>query len=125
MNAAHLRSRALIVGALFAPLVACGTPKASEADGGALAGPGPDADAPVLVVGTVLEASSGRPCPGVRIEGPGGTQAETDADGRFVLRGLGPGMQGELLATSEEGLTARNRLRPLKAGQLEVVLYLR
>ena len=105
---------------------ACGS--SPDADG---SGAGPDSisfdyvgEAPV-VVGTALEASTGRPVAGVQIEGPGGARATTDASGRFVLRGLAVGMEGELRGTAESGLTGVNRLRPLKAGQLEVVLFLR
>ena len=78
-----------------------------------------------VVVGTAIEASSGEPLAGVRIEGPGGSQAVSDADGRFVLRGLVVGMEGELRGTAAGGLVGVNRLRPLKAGELEVVLFLR
>jgi hypothetical protein len=81
-------------------------------------------EAPV-VVGTALEASTGKPVGGVQIEGPGGSKATTDAGGRFVLRGLAVGMEGDLRGTTESGLTGANRLRPLKAGRLEVVLFLR
>jgi len=81
-------------------------------------------EAPV-VVGTVLEASTGKPVAGARVEGPGGATATSDASGRFVLRGLAPGQTGELRGSTESGLTGANRLRPLKGGQLEVVLFLR
>ena len=47
------------------------------------------------------------------------------ARGRFVLRGLARGAAGELVATSEAGLSGKNLLRPLEGGPLEVVLYLR
>ena len=107
-------------------LAACGS--SPDADG---AGAGADlvsldyvGEAPV-VVGTALEASTGKPLADARIEGPGGARATTDASGRFVLRGLTLGQEGELRGTAESGLTGSNRLRPLKAGRLEVVLFLR
>ena len=81
-------------------------------------------DAPV-VVGTAIEASTGRPLEGALIEGPGGVQTRTDAHGRFVWRGIPAGVEGKIRASTEGGLTAANRLRPLKGGELEVVLHLR
>ncbi len=80
---------------------------------------------PAVVVGTVLEAATGKPISGARIQGPGGTQALTDSKGRFELAGLKAGMQGRIVAQSSAGLTGENRLRPLAPGQLEVVIYLR
>jgi len=105
-------------------LAACGS--SPDADGTASDPVSLDyvGEAPV-VVGTALEASTGKPVAGVLVEGPGGTRATTDAGGRFVLRGLAVGMEGDLRGSTESGLTGSNRLRPLKAGQLEVVLFLR
>ncbi len=104
-------------------LAACGAPKGSSDEGApqALAAGG---GSPVVVVGTTLEAASRTPLAGVRVEGPGGVVAESDADGRFVLRGLSPGAQGDLLATAD-GLAGSLRLRPLRRGRLEVVVFLR
>ncbi len=105
-------------------LVACGS--SPDADGARASSDSLDyAGAAPVVMGTALEASTGKPMAGVQIEGPGGARATTDASGRFVLRGLAVGMEGELRGTAESGLTGANRLRPLKAGQLEVVLFLR
>ena len=77
------------------------------------------------VTGTVVDALSGAPVAGATIEGPGGTRATSDARGRFTLSGLPLGAEGELVARSADGAEARNRLRPLQAGTLEVVLRLR
>lgn len=114
-------------GALVLPWMvpACGSGPAVDA---APLQPEPHAFDPVgapTVVGTAVEAATGRPLAGVSIQGPGGSQAVSDAEGRFVLRGLAEGMEGELVGTTEAGLRGSNRLRPLKAGRLEVVLFLR
>lgn len=83
------------------------------------AGPGP------VVTGTVLDARTGKPIAGALVRGPGGLETKSDARGRFVLRGLAPGVPGELVGTSESGLTGKNLLRALEGGPLEVVLHLR
>ena len=44
----------------------------------------------------------------------------SDARGRFVLRGLARGAAGELVATSEAGLSGKNLLRPLEGGPLDL-----
>ena len=118
--------RALLGAAITIGLGACGlapdvegVPSGSSVDGHERTA------GPAIVRGTALEASSGRPLAGVLIEGPENTRTHTDAEGRFVLRGLAVGMQGELRGSTEQGLSATNRLRPLKVGALEVVLFLR
>lgn len=121
-----LALHAACAAALSTGLLACGS--SPEAAGGPARseGQGGDrADGPVILFGTAVEASSGRPLPGVQVEGPGGAQTRTDENGRFVLRGLVAGAEGELRAATADGRTAANRLRPLRPGQLEVVLYLR
>ncbi len=80
---------------------------------------------PAVIVGTVLEAATGKPISGARVQGPAGTQASTDSKGRFELAGLTAGMQGSIVAQSSTGLKGENRLRPLAPGRLEVVIYLR
>ena len=80
---------------------------------------------PAVIRGTTIDAASGQPLPGVAVQGPGGTTATSDRDGRFELPGLPVGFEGELVATSDDGRSARNPLRPLKEGPLEVVLVLR
>jgi hypothetical protein len=82
------------------------------------AGPGP------LVTGTVVDARTGRPVAGARLQGPGGVEATSDARGRFLLRGLALGASGDLVATWD-GLSGRNRLRALAGGPLEVVVHVR
>ena len=67
------------------------------------------------ITGTVIDAASGAPVAGARVEGPGGTQTTSDAHGRFTLTGLPVGSEGELVARSDDGAEARNRLRPLAA----------
>lgn len=121
--------QALLAAALLA---ACGTRKAG-AEGasvqpdawGDLGDLSAGAGGPVVVVGTTIEASTRMPLAGVRVEGPGGVVADSDADGRFVLRGLAPGAEGALQATTSAGLAGSLRLRPLQRGRLEVVVFLR
>ena len=84
-----------------------------------LSGPAP------VVLGTVLDARSGKPVSGATVKAPGGLQAKSDEHGRFVLRGLALGTSGELVGTTQGGLSGKNRLRPLVGGPLEVVLYVR
>src|SRR6185503_8427252 len=74
------------------------------------AGPGP------IVTGTVLDARTGKPIAGALVRGPGGVETKSDAQGRFVLRGLALGVSGELVGTSEAGLTGKNLLRALEGG---------
>jgi len=114
----------LAVLALFLALACQQPPPAGGEDlllpeTGAAAGPAP------VVTGTVLDARTGKPVEGATVRAPGGQTVKTDARGRFVLRGLLPGTSGELVGTTEAGLTGKNLLRPLDAGALEVVLYVR
>jgi len=117
-------ARPVLVAALLASLAACRNPAPGESaeDGGPVPtrpGPGP------VVTGTVLDARTGKPIAGALVRGPGAVEARSDARGRFLLRGLALGTAGELVATTEAGLSGKNRLRPLAAGPLEVVVYLR
>jgi hypothetical protein len=109
--------------ALAALAASCRGPSGAEEDSGrasaAAVGPGP------VVTGTVVDARTGKPVAGALVRGPAGVEAKSDARGRFVLSGLAPGASGELVATAESGLSGRNVLRPLAAGPLEVVLYVR
>ena len=54
------------------------------------AAPTPPPEAPVALEGRVIERGTRSPIAGVAVEA-GGATAETDADGRFALRGLPPG----------------------------------
>jgi len=93
-------------------------PVAGRSSAPVAAGPAP------IVMGTVLDARTGKPIPGALVRGPGGVETKSDAHGRFVLRGLAIGASGELVGTSD-GLTGKNVLRTLEGGPLEVVLHLR
>jgi hypothetical protein len=115
--------------ALLAILVvagACGSSRsaperprtAHEARG---AHPGP----PAVIRGTTVDASTGAPLGGVRVEGPGGAMTRSDPAGRFELRGVETGIAGELVGRTDDGRSGRNRLRPLTGGVLEVVLVVR
>lgn len=102
----------------------CHNPSSSPEEGSHGAAPAMAGPAPV-VTGTVLDARTGKPIAGAVVRGPGGIETKSDAHGRFVLRGLAPGVSGELVGTSESGLTGKNLLRALEGGPLEVVLHLR
>jgi hypothetical protein len=78
---------------------------------------------PAVVVGTVIDAATGRPSPGAVVTGPGGAEAVSDASGRFRIKGMAPGTQGELRAVAG-ARSGSVRLRPLAGGVLEVVVYL-
>jgi hypothetical protein len=79
---------------------------------------------PAVVVGTVIEASTGGAVAGARVSGPDGSEALTDAAGRFRIKGMPVGTQGELRAVAG-ALEGAVRLRPLAGGRLEVVVYVR
>jgi hypothetical protein len=115
--------------ALLALLAAsCGANRVDRAADGqaALARPVPAAArGPVRIVGTAMDATTGRPVAGARVVGPEGVEARSDGEGRFELRGLSAGSEGELRATTEDGRAGRNRIRPLRRSVLEVVVWLR
>jgi hypothetical protein len=77
-----------------------------------------------VVVGTVLDAATGTPLSGVRLEGPNGTSATSERDGRFELEGLHAGDRGELVARTDDGRRGSVTLRPLAKGRIEVVVHL-
>lgn len=77
------------------------------------------------IVGTTLDAATGEPLEGVEVTAPGGAHATSGPDGRFSIPGLAIGTEGTLTARASDGRKAENRLRPLRAGELEVVLRLR
>ena len=112
------------LGALIALLAACHNPRPPEVPPAYGVAPAQSGAAPI-VTGTVLDARTGKPIAGARVRGPGGVETTSDAQGHFVLRGLALGASGELVATTEAGLTGKNLLRALTGGQLEVVLHLR
>ena len=102
---------------------ACRNPSATEP---AQLGAAPVAAGPApIVLGTTVDARTGKPVANVLVRGPDGVETRSDAQGRFVLRGLTAGVSGELVGTTESGLNGRNKLRSLAGGPLEVVLYLR
>jgi protocatechuate 3,4-dioxygenase beta subunit len=92
----------------------------ASACGGPPSRPGAEA----LVTGTVLDASTGVPVPGARIDGPGGTHAVSGSDGRFELQGLRERDEGEVLAQTDDGRRGSVHLRPLAPGRLEIALHL-
>jgi hypothetical protein len=117
---------ALALLALSLCLWACGTDGAERAPASAPAAvPGSLGVRAATITGTVVDARTGAPVAGVPVEGPTGATAVSDEAGRFTLSGLPVGAEGDLVARGEGGAVARNRLRPLRAGTLEVVLLLR
>jgi hypothetical protein len=117
--------------ALCLALAACGSSRGEDGPDPAAGGAGPGsggsaaAAGPAIVRGTVLDASSGRPLAGVLVQGPGATRATSDKDGRFELQHLPVGAAGEIVATAQDGRSGRNRLRAVREGVLEVVLFVR
>jgi hypothetical protein len=95
------------------------------APGAAQSAPFVSRQGPPVLVGTTIDASTGRPLGGVTLTLPDGTTGASDANGRFQLTGMEPGLSGELVARHESGLEGRNRLLPLAGGRLEVVVRLR
>jgi hypothetical protein len=82
------------------------------------------AAAEAVVTGTCVDAETGEHLAGAKIEVPGGKSAVSGRDGRFEIRGLHAGDDGEITARMQDGRAARNPLRPLQPGTLEVVLRL-
>ena len=118
----------LAAGLLLAGLaLACGSsPRATETSSGS-AGPALSAaEGPPVVIGTVIDAATGEPLPGVEILGPDGSSTRSGADGRFALKGMARGTSGRLLATAGDGREGAVTLRPLAGGSpLEIVLRVR
>jgi hypothetical protein len=77
-----------------------------------------------IVRGVVVDVQDGEPQIGVRVEGPRETRAVTDPKGRFILKGLRVGDEGEVRAWRSDGWEAEISLRPLSPNGLEVVLHL-
>jgi hypothetical protein len=78
-----------------------------------------------VIVGTVVDAATGKSVADVTVEGPGGRKTRSDDSGRFRLEGLEIGATGEVKATASDGRTASVPLRRLSDKKLEVVLYLK
>jgi hypothetical protein len=78
-----------------------------------------------VVRGTTVDERTREPIAGALVVGPEGAKARSDEHGRFVLEGLSAGASGEVRASSSDGLCGSVQLRPLAAGELEVVVHLR
>jgi hypothetical protein len=94
---------------------------ASGASGGAATEARPGE---VEVRGTALDARTGALLAGVRVEGPGGVQAVSDRNGRFVLHGILPGTVGEVRGSLQDGRQDAVTLRARSGGRVDVVLRL-
>ena len=77
-----------------------------------------------VVVGSVIDAATGRPAAGIPLEGPEGSKATSDEHGRFEMKGLHVGDSGEVVAKASDGRRGSVTLRPLASGRLEVVVQL-
>jgi hypothetical protein len=77
-----------------------------------------------IVKGVVVDVQDGEPLIGVRVEGPRSTRAVTDPKGRFVLKGLRVGDEGEVRAWRSDGWEAQVSLRPLASEGIDIVLHL-
>ncbi len=77
------------------------------------------------IAGVTLDAESGEPLEGVEVSAPNGATATSGPDGRFLIEGLPLGSSGDLRARSSDGREAKNPLRSLRAGRLELVMRLR
>jgi hypothetical protein len=127
MSMQRLSPAPLLAVALSLAPAACGTDGGERASGSTALAPAEVVRGARVaeVTGTVVDAETGAPVAGASIEGPAGSRATSDAQGRFTLSRLPVGSEGEVVARTEDGAEARNRLRPLRAGTLEVVLRLR
>jgi TonB family protein len=80
----------------------------------------PAPEAPVVLLGRVLERGTRSPVPGAVIEA-GGSVAEADAEGRFALRGVVPGtVTVKVFSPSHEPFTAQE---VVEAGKVREVEY--
>ena len=110
---------------LLAALAACGGQHAAAADESTRETERGAVEAPATVVGTTLDASTGKVLAGVRVEIMEGAYTLSDERGRFELRGLPAGQGGTLVGTTEDGRRRELTLRTLAPGRsLEVVLRL-
>jgi hypothetical protein len=112
----------LLVLVALAPLAACCA--RDPRSGGAARGVH-GSDEPVVVTGTVRDAATGEPVAGARVQGPHDVKATTDDQGRFTLKGLHVGDEGEVVVTTSDRRQGSVTLRKLRGGTLEVVVHLR
>ena len=111
---------ATFVLALAALAACCADERGSARSGSASSA----ADAPMTIAGTLLDAASGEPVANVTVRGPRSSTSRSDERGRFELRGLAVGDEGDVNAEASDGRKASLRVRPLRGGTLEVVLNL-
>ncbi len=109
----------LLCAVLFAASACCARDPRSA--GGASQGTG--VDAAVVVVGTVVDAASGDAVAEARVKGPRGVKAVTDEKGKFELKGLEVGDEGEVVVTTDDRRRGSVVLRKLRGGVLEVVVH--
>jgi TonB family protein len=77
------------------------------------------AEAPILLTGRVIERGTRTPIAGAAIEA-GGVAAETDAQGRFALRGLTPGeVELRVVSPEHESLKVKELVAAEKAVEVE------
>ena len=77
------------------------------------------AEAPILLTGRVIERGTRTPIAGAAIDA-GGVAAETDAKGRFALRGLTPGeVELRVVSPEHESLKVKEQVAADKAVEVE------
>ncbi len=86
---------------------------------------GEGGDHSAVIVGTVVDAATGKSVANARVEGPGGRKTTSDDGGRFRFEGLEIGTTGDVKASVSDGRTATVPLRRLSEKKLEIVLYLK
>lgn len=75
------------------------------------------------IQGTVLDRATGAVVAGARIDFPDGRTATSSDTGRFDVGDFDLGLAGELRVRAEDGRAATLAIRPLRPGDLEVVLH--
>jgi hypothetical protein len=83
---------------------------------------GEGGDHSAVIVGTVVDAATGKSVANAKVEGPGGRKTSSDDNGRFRFEGLEIGTTGEVKASTSDGRTATVPLRRLSDKKLEIVL---
>jgi hypothetical protein len=104
-------------------VLVCATWLVSACHNGASNGEGSDHSA--VIVGTVVDAATGKSVANARVEAPGGRKTTSDDTGRFRIEGLEMGTTGDVKASTSDGRTASVPLRRLSDKKLEIVLYLK
>jgi hypothetical protein len=104
-------------------ILLCATWLVSACHNGTSSGEGGDRSA--VIVGTVVDAATGKSVANAKVEGPGGRKTTSDDAGRFRLEGFEIGTTGEVKASVSDGRSASVVLQRLSEKKLEIVLHLK